>query len=102
MVTTVVAIPNALAEYSAPLKPGSTDVSALGFPGTLVCSIRAAAGTVVVGLGRGIGEGPTLRFGGGALVKACAARCRLSKTMGTLRATADIPSYDALRDRQRD
>ena len=48
----------------------------------------------MVELGREIGEGPTLRLGGGALVKACAVRWRLSKTMGTLKATVDIPSYN--------
>ena len=74
MVTRVVAIPNALAEYSAPLKPGSTSASALGIFGAWIGSRWVAVGTAAVGLGREIDEGPTLRFGGGALVKACAAR----------------------------
>lgn len=47
-----------------------------------------------------IGKGPTLRLGGGPLVKACAARWRLSKTMGTLKATVDIPSYKKRIERQ--
>jgi len=73
MATKVVAIPNALAEYNASLKPGSKGVSGLEVFGTWIGSTRAATG-VAVGLARGISEGLALRLGGGALVKACAVR----------------------------
>ena len=49
---------------------------------------------------RWVGEGPALRLGGGAFVKACAARCRLSKTMGMLKAAVEIPNYDRHVERQ--
>lgn len=72
MATKVVAIPNALAEYNAPLKPGSKGVSGLEVFETWMGSTRAAIG-VAVGLARRISEGLALRLGG-VLVKACAVR----------------------------
>ena len=68
-------------------------VSGLEVFETWIGSTRATAGTAV-GLARGIDEGPALRLGGGALVRACAVRWRLSKTTGTLKATVEIPSYN--------
>ena len=56
-------------------------------------------GTGTVVLVRGVGGGPALRLGGGDFAKACAARCLLSKTMGTLKATVEIPNYDGQAER---